>query len=228
MIITFSFPCCPEQLGYDIDGEFPLFSTRTKKGLSLGAHSIWPRNAISGIHRNAHLFFLHFQGPRGSTHSEALCWCFCWYFQSIIYCFLLQKKSVSEFLFTLNLPLWGTEAAIGRWSCLEMTFTLHANMSSAEEEVNFWFVAKRWNSLCQKSLFMFRMSDNWLQEEVFQIVLKIDDVKVVILCPSCHVEEICKLKQKQGRSTVVLRHHVNSCHDKLATVMELTSLCFCR
>ncbi len=41
-----------------------------------------------------------------------------------------------------------------------MTFTLRANMSSAEEEVNFQFVARKRNSLCQKSLFMFRMSVN--------------------------------------------------------------------
>ncbi len=43
-------------------------------------------------------------------------------------------------LLTLNLPLVQITAAIGRWSCLEMTFTLfRAKMSSAEEEVHFQF-----------------------------------------------------------------------------------------
>ncbi len=46
---------------------------------------------------------------------------------------------------------------------------------------------------------VFRMIANCLQEEVFQIVLKIDEVQVVILCRARHVEEVSKLKRKQGR-----------------------------
>ncbi len=95
----------------------------------------------AGIHRNAHLFFLWFRGHRVSTRSEALWLCFWRHSSSKQLWFIVQK----QLLLTSNFPLWGTAAAIGRWSCLEMTFTLIAkNVICRWRRSDWLFLQKRW------------------------------------------------------------------------------------
>ncbi len=87
---------------------------------SLGAHSICPRNAFSGRHRNAHLFFLQILCPRGPTHSDALCWSIWWAFSVILLMVLSEFFSFCESVLTQicrfekqKLPLDG--GAAWRW-----------------------------------------------------------------------------------------------------------------